>query len=73
MSDQPLSLLATFYKGMFTYMTQQKVFTPEVIYSTIGSKKRGYAVTNCVNPHQNEMKYWSTSFELFPEILYYVA
>ena len=67
---QPLSLLGGFYKGMFMKTTKQKAFTPQVTYSTTVSNKRGYAVaTNCVNPYQSGIKYWTTSFDLFPEIL----
>ena len=56
---------------MLMYMTQQKVFTLQVMYPTIGSNKRGYAVTaNHVNPRPSEIKYWATSFDLFPETLY---
>ena len=48
-----------------------KGFTLQSMYSIIESNKRGYAVTaNCVNPHLSEIKYWTTSFDLFPEILY---
>ena len=43
---------------MLMYMTQQKVLTLQVMYSTIGSNKKRYSVTaNCVNPHPSEIKF----------------
>ena len=57
---------------MLRCMTQQKAFTPQVTCSTIASNKRGYAVTtDCViNPYPSEIKYWTTSFDIFPETPY---
>ena len=46
-------------------MTQQKAFTPQVTCSTIASNKRGYAVT-----YPSGIKHRTTSFDIFPEILW---
>lgn len=42
---QPLSLFVVFCNGMFMYPNQQKAFTHQVMYLTIASNKREYAVT----------------------------
>ena len=69
---QPLSLFVEFCNGMFMYTTQQKAFTHQVMYLTIASNKREYAVTaNCASLYPSGMKYWTTSFGFFPELLLY--